>query len=89
LGNLVNQPLAFFRGKLERIAVRLRAGAAMEACQVAGLGHFPNDDVGPFCRVDRKFIGFTLKFQQRPAAIAVTQVSVRLDFLEIAKFASP
>jgi len=42
-GNIVDQAKGFVGGKLARIGVRLRHGAAMEARQVARPRHLPGD----------------------------------------------
>ena len=48
LGYLIDQLLSFVRRKLKRISLGLGASSAVNTCQIARLGHFPNNDIGAF-----------------------------------------
>ena len=50
-GYLVDKIKSLGAGELQRMALRLSAGSAMHAAQVAALGHLPDDQQGTVLKI--------------------------------------
>ena len=51
--DLVDQLLALIGAELHRTSIRLRRGAAVHACQIAGLRHLPDGDEWALVEIDQ------------------------------------
>lgn len=49
--DLIDQMFALIGAQFQRIAIRLRRCAAVNASQIACLGHFPDGNEGPFVEI--------------------------------------